>query len=182
MARLILVRHGRAASGWEEQDPGLDEVGRAQAEVMAAIVAPLGQLPLLCSPLRRCRETAAPLAAAWGIDAEIDPAVTELPSPQGVPTSQRAAWLRGVMGGTWADLDDPFRLFRAGVLARLASVEVDTVVVSHFIAINAAVGACLADDRLVVLSLDNCSRTIIDNANGRFTLVEGGGEADTLIR
>ena len=56
------------------------------------------------------------------------------------------------------------------------------MVFSHFIAINAAIGAALGDDRLVVLHLDNTSRTVVDVDGGRFTLVEGGREADTLIR
>ena len=38
------------------------------------------------------------------------------------------------------------------------------------------------DDRLVIRSLDNCSVTVIDIADGRLVLVEGGEEADTLIR
>ncbi len=60
MSRLILVRHGRAAGGWDDDlDPGLDELGRAQAEAMADLVAPRGPLPILVSPMRRCRETAA---------------------------------------------------------------------------------------------------------------------------
>lgn len=182
MARLILVRHGRAARGWEETDPALDEVGRAQATAVAEVLAPLGPLPLLSSPLRRCQQTAAPLAAAWGTAPVIEPAVAELPSPEGVATAERPGWLRGVVGGTWADLPEPFRLYRAEVLACLAAIGTDTVVVSHFIAINAAVGAALGDNRLVVLHLDNCSRTILDNGDDRFTLVEGGAEADTLIR
>ena len=53
---------------------------------------------------------------------------------------------------------------------------------SHFIAINAAIGAALSDDRLVVRSLDNCSLTIIDAVDGALQLVESGHEADTLIR
>jgi broad specificity phosphatase PhoE len=58
----------------------------------------------------------------------------------------------------------------------------DTVVFSHFVAINAVIGVALDDDRLVIRSLDNCSVTIIDITEGRLALVEGGDEADTLIR
>ena len=66
MPRLILVRHGRAAAGWgADLDPGLDELGRTQAENVAKVLAPQGPLPIVTSPLRRCQETAAPLAALW---------------------------------------------------------------------------------------------------------------------
>ena len=57
MTRIRLVRHGRATGGWDDDpDPGLDDVGRQQAERLAALLGPLGDAdpPLLVtSPLRR---------------------------------------------------------------------------------------------------------------------------------
>ena len=59
---LYLIRHGRASAGFAEaSDPGLDEVGRTQAETAAQELASLGPLPLITSPLKRARETAVPL-------------------------------------------------------------------------------------------------------------------------
>ena len=43
-------------------------------------------------------------------------------------------------------------------------------------------GAATNDDAVVIRSLDNCSVTIIDVIDGALHLVEGGVEADTLIR
>ena len=59
---------------------------------------------------------------------------------------------------------------------------VPTVIFSHFIAINAAIGVATGDDRLVIRSLDNCSVTVVDVDDVGIHLVEGGHEADTLIR
>ncbi len=184
MTRLTLVRHGRAAGGWDDDlDPGLDEVGHAQAEAMADLVAPLGPLPILVSPMRRTRETAAPLERRWGSPASVDEAVGEVPSPPDVPMSERTTWLREAMGGTWADIGDDYMRWRDRVVARLLAVDVDTVVVSHFIAINAAIGAAVRSDQIVVAALDNCSRTVIDVLDGRLFLIEQGSEApDTLVR
>ena len=42
------------------------------------------------------------------------------------------------------------------------ALDEDTVVFSHFVAINAVIGACVGDDRLVIRSLDNCSVTVVD--------------------
>ena len=53
---------------------------------------------------------------------------------------------------------------------------------SHFVAINAVIGACLGDDRLVIRSLDNTSVTVVETTAGGLVLVEAGHEADTLIR
>jgi broad specificity phosphatase PhoE len=56
-------------------------------------------------------------------------------------------------------------------------------VFSHFIAINAVIGAATGDDRVVIASLDNCSITVFDvPGDGTLSLVSTGGEADTLIR
>ncbi len=53
---------------------------------------------------------------------------------------------------------------------------------SHFVAINAVIGACRGEDRLVVCSLDNASITILETSASGLVLLETGHEADTLIR
>ncbi len=183
MTRLYLVRHGKATGGWDtDPDPGLDRIGREQAEEAGARLAPLGPLPIVSSPLRRCRETSAPLARTWGVTPEIRDAVAEIPTPEGMVMGERTPWLRGAMQGTWADLGDRFTAYRDGVVAVLLGLEADTVVVSHFIAINAVIGAIVGDDHLVIRALDNCSITVVDVVEGRIHLVEGGHEADTFVR
>ena len=181
--RIVLVRHGRASAGWgTDPDPGLDDFGRSQAATAAAALAPLGPMPILTSPLLRCRETAMPLAEAWSVEPVIESRVAEIPSPLGVAMGDRVDWLRAAMRGTWADLGPRYVTFRDALVDALVALANDTVVFSHFIAINAAIGSALGDDRLVIASLDNCSRTVIEVDAGRLHLVEHGHEADTLIR
>jgi hypothetical protein len=55
-------------------------------------------------------------------------------------------------------------------------------VFSHFIAINAVIGACVGDDRVVIRRLDNTSVTVVETGGGMMRLIEAGHEADTLIR
>jgi broad specificity phosphatase PhoE len=95
---------------------------------------------------------------------------------------ERVPWLRNAMQGTWAELGTRYTDFRDGVVARLRAFAADAVVVSHFVAINAVIGVATGDDRLVVRRLDNCSVTTVDLLDGHVRLVEGGREADTLIR
>jgi probable phosphoglycerate mutase len=79
---LLLIRHAepvRIASGDVEgpADPGLTDRGAHQA---ARLAAWLGAEPIdlvITSPLRRARETAAPLASALGIEAVVDAGVSE---------------------------------------------------------------------------------------------------------
>jgi broad specificity phosphatase PhoE len=181
--RLVLIRHGRAAAGWDTHpDPELDDVGRAQASALAHDLAPEAVRPILTSPMRRCRETAGPLAAAWGVEPVIDEAVAEIPSPIDVPMEERVGWLRAAITKRWADLGPRYTSWRDGVVDRLLAVAEPTVVFSHFVAINAVIGAATGDDRVVIRHLDNCSRTVVDIAGGRLRLVEAGRQADTLIR
>jgi broad specificity phosphatase PhoE len=181
--RVTLVRHGRATAGWDvDPDPGLDDLGRTQADAVAARLAPGGPLALVTSPLRRCRETSVPLASRWGVTPVVDERVREIPSPSGYAVGERVDWLRAAMAGTWGALGDRYTAYRDEVVAAVAACGVDTVIVSHFVAINAVIGACLGDDRLVIASLDNCSCTVVEIVAGGLRLVERGHEADTLIR
>ena len=188
MARVWLVRHGRAAAGWDvDPDPGLDDTGRRQARDAARALAPLRAGRIVTSPLLRCRQTAFPLATAWSIEPIVDDAVAEIPSPEGHSLESRVGWLRDAMAGTWsrlaADSGVVYADFRDRLVRTIASTREDTVVFTHFVAINAVIGAATGDDRVLIASLDNCSVTVVDvDADGSLTLRESGREADTLIR
>ncbi len=179
-----MVRHGRAAAGWDTHvDPALDDIGRSQALAVADRLAPLGAQPIVTSPLLRCQQTAGVLAARWGVTPAVEAAVAEIPSPDGVPMEDRVAWLRQAMRGCWADLGPRYQEYRGAITAWVAARDTDTVVFSHFVAINAVIGAVTGEDRLVIASLDNCSVTTFEvQGSGAVHLVEVGGEADTLIR
>ncbi|MCW2867152.1 MAG: histidine phosphatase family protein, partial [Marmoricola sp.] len=78
----MLVRHGRTAWNAEgraqgHHDVGLDEVGRAQAEQMAPVVAAYAPTLLLTSDLARARQTAEPLERATGLVARADERLRE---------------------------------------------------------------------------------------------------------
>lgn len=187
MTRIYMVRHGRAAAGWNvDPDPGLDELGRSQSLTVASRLSSLGPLPVISSPLLRCQQTAFPLATAWKKDVRIEPSVGEIPSPQGYALENRVEWLREVMAGTWSDVaqssGEHYRTYRENLAGFLKTMDSDTVVFSHYIAINAAIGEALNDDRVVIRQLDNCSVTIFKLRNETLEIVELGGEADTLIR
>jgi broad specificity phosphatase PhoE len=181
VVRLYLVRHGKAAASFSEAcDPGLDETGAAQAEAMAEHLAALGPLPIITSPMRRTRETAMPLERRWRFTARIEPAVGEIPSPTDEP-SARGEWLRGVMAGAWSAQPDDLRAWRRHVIDALLAVPRTTVVVTHFVAINVAVGGAEGDDRVVAFAPDNCSVTVLDVEDGALRLVRRGVERATPV-
>lgn len=183
MAEIHLVRHGRAAAGWDiDVDPPLDDLGRTQARAVADELGPLGSLAVVTSPLRRCRETADVYAAPRALAPTVASEVREIPSPEGYVMGERVEWLRTVMAGEWGALGPRYTGYRDAVVDFVVGLDGPTVVFSHFVAINAVIGACLDDDRLVIRRLDNCSVTTVSNDAGALRLLAGGSEADTLIR
>jgi broad specificity phosphatase PhoE len=79
----VLWRHGRTA--WNEQgrfqgteDVPLDDVGRAQAERAAAMLAVLGPTAIVSSDLERARDTASALSRVSGVPVAIDVDLREI--------------------------------------------------------------------------------------------------------
>ncbi|HUS61523.1 MAG TPA: histidine phosphatase family protein [Acidimicrobiales bacterium] len=182
MSRITLVRHGQAEAGWaEDADPALSELGMVQAEACAAVLSAGEPIPVITSPLLRARQTAAPLAEAWSTMVRIDPDFGEIPSPSS-DLAQRAAWLMGLMGATWDDVDKATRVWRLDVLTTLMSLDTDTIVFTHYMAINVAVGEATMDRRVFCCAPDYCSRTLFEVGAGGLHLVSLGEQADTIIR
>ncbi|MEX2326766.1 MAG: histidine phosphatase family protein [Pseudomonadales bacterium] len=181
MVRIYLVRHGRAAASFtDDHDPGLDEVGRAQAITASQTLAAMTPLSLRTSPLKRAQETAAPLAEILGQTPVIEERFAEIPSP-GLTLSDRGPWLRQIMQGSWSQQSQALQTWRARLIECLLTIASDTAIFSHFVAINAAVGAAVNDDQVVLFRPDNGSITTIETDGKTLTLIERGSEAMTHI-
>jgi broad specificity phosphatase PhoE len=183
MTRITLVRHGKAAAGWEDADPPLDDTGRAQADAMAVTFGGVPR-PLFASPLRRARETAASLERLWGVEMTIEPRVGEVSAPDDFDVASRTSWLRGFLSGTYVDAGGVYEKWRDGVLDTLRGMPDGAVVVSHFVAINAAIGKAWDDPRVLCQTVDNCSRTAIeiDPGTDMWRVVElGDAVASTVV-
>jgi broad specificity phosphatase PhoE len=145
MSRIHMIRHGRPASTWgdSDPDPGLDAVGAEQARAVAQALLALPALErptrVVSSPLRRCRETAQPLADALGVAVEIDPRVGEIPTPAALSAEARPGWLRQAFQGTWSEIegDLDYGAWIREVAQGVASYP-GAAVFSHFVALNAS--------------------------------------------
>ncbi|PVM88083.1 histidine phosphatase family protein [Caulobacter endophyticus] len=188
MGRVHVIRHGKPAAAWggQDDDPGLDETGREQARAVAAILAalPVGERPtrVVSSPLRRCRETAAPLAQILCVAVEIEPAVGEIPTPAAVTSEQRPDWLRQAFAGDWGDIegDRDYQVWTAEVAGALARYE-GCAVFSHFVALNAAVAAAQGTRAVMAFRPDHVSVTVFEVVDNGLRLVEKGKEASTGV-
>jgi len=178
MAKIYMVRHGKAQAGFgESMDPGLDDLGRAQAVAVADELSTLGPIEILTSPLARTRETAMPLAKLWKMEPDVEPAVAEIPSPGGMTLEERVVWLRKLMAGSWREVNPELAAWREHCIATVTALPQDAVVFSHYVAINVVMGAATGDDRVVVFSPDNCSVTVFETDGTTLRLAEKGKEA-----
>ncbi|WP_421121037.1 histidine phosphatase family protein [Aquihabitans daechungensis] len=142
---LILVRHGQPAwvtpDGKGRNDPGLTDLGHAQAKEAAARLADTEDLPgrgdvdrLYVSPAVRAQETAAPISEALRLPIETHEWLWELRNPdswEGVPIEEidqafrslnarsREEWWDGHEGG------ETLRDFHARVTTGLRSLLAD---------------------------------------------------------
>ncbi len=181
MTRIYLVRHGRAAASWsEDADPGLDELGIAQARQAAIWLQDHTPLAVVSSPLKRALETAAPLCEQLQCLPRLEPRIAEIPSP-GLDLEHRGPWLRQVMQGKWSEVSDELGSWRQELIESLCELDRDTAVFSHFIAINVAVGSATFDDSVVSFRPDNCSITILETDGRSLSLITRGIEANTHV-
>lgn len=81
---IVFARHGETAPNREglilgrAADPELTEEGRRQAARLAELLAREDPMAVLTSPLLRARETAAAIAGACGLEAEVDERLVEI--------------------------------------------------------------------------------------------------------
>jgi probable phosphoglycerate mutase len=128
---LLLVRHALPLRvenpDGTPADPPLSQEGRRQAERVAAWLAAEPIAAVYASPLRRARETAAPLGRARGLEVEIELGVVEFDphAASYVPLEEirresHELWLELVRGGLTAGVD--VTLFRRTVVDALERI------------------------------------------------------------
>ena len=179
--KIYLIRHGRAAEGWgESDDPGLDSMGREQAVQVSQTLQAINPMPIVSSPMKRARETAEPLAQAWECIPEIDSRFSEILTPEYIPRN-RKAWIKDILSKRWDALDTDLQSWRETLLTALCSLTQDTVVFTHFIAINAIAGKAMHDNKVLVFLPDNTSITTVKVAGPAITLLEKGTEMPTIV-
>jgi broad specificity phosphatase PhoE len=190
MPRIYLIRHGKPASTWGDHggdpDPGLDALGRDQAEAAAAVLtalpAALRPKAVASSPLRRCLETAEPLALRLGAPLTREPLAAEIPTPSNLSPAERGLWLRTAFQGAWSEIpgDIDYEAWRRAVAGAVAAYE-DAAIFTHFVAINAVVSIALETPMMIAFRPDHASITILDVEGGRLRLVEQGQSAATQV-
>ena len=102
--------------------------------------------------------------------------VAEIPSPT-EDLQERTRWLQQTLRGRWSELGEGYLAWREALLGALAELPEETTVVTHFVAVNAVLGAALDSDDMVVMGVANASITVVEHDGGRFRLLAAPAEA-----
>ncbi|MGH8986576.1 MAG: histidine phosphatase family protein [Acidimicrobiia bacterium] len=162
---LLLIRHAEPArigpgeGGGGPADPDLTARGRAQAERLAAWLACERLDAVIASPLRRARQTAAPIAVAHRLEVEVGHELVEydaradhyIPAEE-LKATRDVRW-QAMLDGRWEEFggEAPER-FRDRIVPALSSVVERfpggrIAVICHGGVINVYLGALLGLDR-----------------------------------
>lgn len=198
-AELFLIRHGDALPGPDEIIPGgiyddlpLSNIGREQAQSLAERLGKVSFAALYSSPLRRCRETATPLAERLGLTVNIVSDLREvrlgdvitLPVDGDLEALSRSLHERQnqivrVAGatGSWDDIpgSESSKALRQRVVAALDAIAAKhigerVVAFAHGGVINAYVAEVLGLERDFFFPAANTSITVVRVAGQRRVL------------
>jgi broad specificity phosphatase PhoE len=181
MTRILLVRHAEPEAVWggQSSDPGLSEKGHAQAAAAAVALEAYGPLSIVSSPMLRAQQTAAPYATARRAAPAVEERVSEIVAPPG--TVDRPAWLQARFPFrdpsarvSWQALEPRLHEWRRALVDYLAGLRQDTVVFTHFIAINVVCGAALGADETIVCLPGHASITELEANGGKLRFVRLG--------
>ena len=137
-------------------------------------------MPVIVSPLRRARETASEFEALWQRPVIVEQRVAEIPS-LGMTLAERGEWLKALTKRRWLELDDVVQSWRRRALESLLEISQDSIVVSHFMIINAVVSWATSDGRVVCCQPMQGSRTTLERVGDSFRVVELGAQGASPV-
>lgn len=184
MTKLYIIRHGEAAAGWgKDTDPALSDKGVLQAEQAAQelkrICPNIENLHCYSSPVKRAFQTAEIVAGEHGLDISIALAVAEIPNKH-LDMKARLPWLKEIMSSSWNELSDELQQWRQECIDFVSQLEHDSLIFSHYIAINILIGHCQKNNKLISYHPDNCSIHQFET-QPELRLIKLGKQAQTVI-
>ena len=170
--QLLFIRHAlpRRSRAGEGSDPDLSDVGLEQARRLPEALRRYSIDRVVSSPLRRARQTAAPVADAFGVDIEVDERfagydrdLTFYVPVEQMRTELPAEWDRLAAGLLPSGVDEDVFLARVGTavddVIATADPEHTVAVFSHGGVINVVLYRFLLTSRLVSFPIEYASVT-----------------------
>lgn len=191
MINIFLIRHGKASSGWNFQDPGLDKIGKEQSNNLSKELLnySLKSFDIFSSPLLRCKETSKPFCEISNKKLTIEKRLSEIPSPI-KNLEERVVWLRRVLPLNWEELINDkdslasgidYNLWRFNIVEFLKNLNENSFIFTHFVVINSVISFLNQSERVVFFNPDNTSVTHLRLHRNFLKIISLGDESITKI-
>ena len=148
---IIFIRHGEAANRWgDHPNPGLSKKGIVQSNNLLKHkeLQHLEKYSFLSSPKLRAIETAEPLAKKFNKEVVIDDTFIEIPSDN-IKSNDKQKWLEEIIKCKNNDLPNFVKSWKRNIFDKTQSFNINVVIFSHFMVINALVSALAKTDKLL---------------------------------
>ena len=182
--KVILVRHGEAASTWDgdDRDPGLSPKGVDQAKSINDFTKKIfsKEYEFISSPKKRAIETLKYASEGIDINFSINENFVEIPA-EDIDSDIRFEWLKDISTRKIDTLPDDIKNWRKKIIETTFSLENNSIIFCHFMVINVLVGYAIEKDRLLHFYPDNASITEIEIENKNISVVSMKDVEKTII-
>ena len=180
---IIFIRHGEAANRWgDHPNPGLSKKGIVQSNNLLKHkeLQHLEKYSFLSSPKLRAIETAEPLAKKFNKEVVIDDTFIEIPSDN-IKSNDKQKWLEEIIKCKNNDLPNFVKSWKRNIFDKTQSFNINVVIFSHFMVINALVSALAKTDKLLYFYPDYTSVVKIVMKDSKFDYFKIEGNKKTSI-
>tara|TARA_B100001029_G_C14916611_1_gene369585 strand:+ start:57 stop:620 length:564 start_codon:yes stop_codon:yes gene_type:complete len=180
---IIFIRHGEAANRWgDHPNPGLSKKGIVQSNNLLKHkeLQHLEKYSFLSSPKLRAIETAEPLAKKFNKEVVIDDTFIEIPSDN-IKSNDKQKWLEEIIKCKNNDLPNFVKSWKRNIFDKTQSFNINVVIFSHFMVINALVSALAKTDKLLYFYPDYTSVVKIVMKDTKFDYFKIEGNKKTSI-
>mgnify|MGYP001196686298 CR=1 FL=1 len=182
--KIILIRHGEAASTWDgdDRDPGLSKKGVDQARSINDFTKSISSkgYDFISSPKSRAIETLKYASEGIDINFDIDNSFVEIPA-EDIDSDIRFEWLKDISTRKINTLPDDIKEWREEIIKKTLSLKNNSIIFCHFMVINVLVGYAIKKDRLLHFYPDNASITEIEIENEDVSVVSMEDVEKTII-
>ena len=182
--KVILIRHGEAASTWDgdDRDPGLSPKGIDQANSINDFTKSIFSkgYDFVSSPKKRAIETLNHASKGINVDFAVNENFVEIPA-EDISSDIRFEWLKDISTRKLETLPNDIKNWRERIIAETLSLKNNSIIFCHFMVINVLVGYAIKKDRLLHFYPDNASITEIEIENKKMSVVSMKDVEKTII-
>jgi probable phosphoglycerate mutase len=182
--KVILIRHGEAASTWDgdDRDPSLSKKGVEQAKSINDFTKSIfsKRYDFVSSPKKRAIETLNYASGDIDVNFDINEGFVEIPA-EDIDSNIRFEWLKDISTRKIETLPDDIKNWRERIITETLNLKNNSIIFCHFMVINVLVGYAIKKDRLLHFYPDNASITEIEVENEKISVISMKDVEKTII-